>query len=110
MDSIETAKSPSIIKAGLVFAVTAALLALSNRAPAQELGASPRAYTGEPSVRIRGADERGLTPVAFADWLAAHPRVRVARDGALFVRADADRNGWVSPVELKDFLMAQAKA
>ena len=110
MQSTEPAKSPSVLKAALVFAATAALLALSSRAPAQELAPTPNCYAGEPSVRIRGADLRGLTPAAFAGWLAAHQDIRGSRGAALFVQADADRDGRVSAVELKDFLIAQARA
>ena len=108
MHSTETAKMPSIYKAALVFAATAAMLALSGRAPAQTPSPAPRAYAGEPSVRIRGADARGLNLVAFTDWLAAHENVSDTGSAALFVQADANHDGRVTAVELKDFLMGQA--
>ncbi len=41
MTSTDTAKGPSLVKAALVFAATAALLALSSRSPAQDVGIAP---------------------------------------------------------------------
>lgn len=110
MTSTETVKSPSLFKAALLFAATAAMLALSSRAPAQELSVAPRAWAGEPAVRIRGADVHGLTQIAFADWLTAHRNVAGWRGAEQFVRADADHNGCVTAAELKDFLISLPKA
>ncbi|RYH08850.1 MAG: hypothetical protein EON57_05240 [Alphaproteobacteria bacterium] len=110
MQTTETTRSPSVLKAAAVFAATAAMLVLSSRAPAQEFAPTPRAYAGQPSVRIRGVDSHGLTPVAFADGIAAHRDIRGSRNAALFIQADANGDGRVSAVELKDLLIVLAKA
>ncbi len=106
MTRSETAKSPSLFKAALVFAATAAMLALSSRAPAQELSAEPHAYAGPVSVRLRGANAEGLNAVAFADWFVAHRNVQASRSTELFVMADANRDGRVTAVELKNLLVS----
>lgn len=106
MSTNETVKAPSIVKPALLFAVAAALVALSSRAPAQDLSPAPRAYAGEAKVRIRGVGAAGLDAVAFADWMAAHRDIRSVRSAALFVQADANRDSRVSPVELKDLLVS----
>ncbi len=110
MISTETARAPSLIKAALVFAATAGMLVLSSRAPAQEMGAAPRAYAGPTSVRIRGVEGVGLTAATFADWFAAHDKARGARSAELFVRADVNRDGRVTAYELKDLLVSLARA
>ena len=103
-------KAPSIGKAALVFALTAVLLALSSRAPAQEPSPAARAYAGQPSVRIRGVDTSGLSPASFAGWIAAHRDIRGLPTAALFSEADANRDGRVTAIELKDLLMRLEKA
>jgi hypothetical protein len=110
MTSTETAKGPSLFKAALVFAATAAMLAISSRAPAQELSVTPHAHAGPVSVRIRGANAEGLNAVAFADWLTVHRTARRARSAELFLRADVNRDGRVTAVELKNLLIGLAKA
>lgn len=105
MTTIGTAKAPSLFKAALLFAATAAMLAISSRAPAQEVSPAPRAYAGEPMVRIRGVNSHGLSPIGLADWLVAHGH-HVSRSAELFVRADVDRNGRVTAIELKDLMIS----
>lgn len=110
MSTNETAKAPSIFKAALLFAATAALVAVSSRAPAETPSAKPHAYAGTVKVRIRGVGPMGLSPVAFADWIAEHRDIRGDRSTALFAHADADHNRYVSPIELKDLLLSLGTA
>ncbi|KRB82759.1 hypothetical protein ASE00_12080 [Sphingomonas sp. Root710] len=106
MSTNDTTNRPGLFKPALLFAAAAALVALSTRAPAQELSPAPRAYAGEAKVRIRGVGAAGLDAVAFADWMAVHRDIRSLRSAALFVQADANRDSRVSPVELKDLLVS----
>jgi len=71
MSKTQTAKSPTIWKEVLLFAVAASLVSLSGRAPAQAPSPAPRAYAGEPAARIRGVTAHRLTPAVVADLIIA---------------------------------------
>jgi hypothetical protein len=111
MRTTETAKSPSLFKAALLFAATAAVLALSSRAPAEPFAPAPHAFAGEPSVRIRGADALGVDPAAFADWIMAHPRPFCAKApvAPLLARAKTDHDGWISTAKLYGLLLGSTR-
>lgn len=77
-------------------------------------------FAGVPQARIRGGDEQGLGPLAFARWLTAHPKLATVdrpmfrttssttrllnRSATRFAEADADGNGRISAIELADFV------
>lgn len=110
MPSTATNLSPSLLKPALVFAAAAVTLTVTSPAPAHEPSPAPRAYAGEPPVRIRGIDGRGLNPTAFADWLSTHRDLPGPHAAILFAFADANGDGHVSAVELRDFLMSRKRA
>lgn len=101
MSTDETAKTPSLCKTALLFIATAAMVMLSNRAPAQEPSSSPRAFASEPKVRVRDGGDTGLNPVAFADRIAAHRDIH-GGNAMLFFQGDADHDSHISPPEPKE--------
>lgn len=93
--------SPRGARFWLALGMAAIGLSVATGAPAQEAKVEPRAYAGPVNARIRGVSGAGLTPSAFAQWLADNPQaVRPGGDPMIgFSRADIVDDGRVSAPE-----------